>query len=310
MTATIDPAQATGSAAIEDIVVDKSIQIRHSEHRETVRRYQEALEQLPPVLLVRLDDGRLMLTDGFHRYWAFKRSGKTEIPARVIDGTLTDVYELAVTENTRNADPLAPDERDKGILRLKLLHPDWTLRQIAEAMSVGHNTVKRVLDAAEVSGTAGAERLPQAVLVAIASAPLERREQLTKAAVERDWSAQAARDAARDMADPELREDEREEIAAGRADPRPAYDADHAERLDVARARVTITYMIPSGKTRTRAGRTYSKERVQAQRIIDVNLGTDAMDPKEGPLTIAKSIGNRVYHELKNDGWPVRFEDR
>lgn len=137
------------SIPIPSITVDSTVQIRRAQREQTVRRYVEAFEKLPPVVVFKTPEG-LLLADGFHRLAAANRLGKAEIHAEIRQGTYTDALEFAVVSNTKNAEPLRADERDEGIRRLKHLHARWSLRQIADAMSISHVTVKRVLDADRV----------------------------------------------------------------------------------------------------------------------------------------------------------------
>jgi ParB-like chromosome segregation protein Spo0J len=217
--------RGTTKLPLGELVIDPTVQIRRSNHEPTIRRYEEAFEKLPPVVVVVTPEGKL-LADGFHRVAAAERLGIGEIDARVFEGTREDALELSVLENTKNADPLSPEERDDAIRRLKQLHPDWSIRQLAEAMSVSHNTIQRVFKVDEVKR----EVLPAVSGVSrdtpsdrhyreIARAPRDAWTPLARAASDRGWSSDATAQAVRNLKDPDLPEEHKRELLSGEADP-------------------------------------------------------------------------------------------
>lgn len=206
--------------AIDSITIDPTVQIRRSNHEPTIRRYEEAFDKLPPVDVFDTPDG-LLLADGFHRTAAAQRLGLADIEANVHKGTRADALEFAVISNTKNADPLSPEERDDGIRRLKQLHPDWSQRKLAEAMSVSHLTVKRVFDIDEVKRevVAPVTRVTDSHYREVAAAPKEAWTPLVKAADRRGWSRDATAQAVRNLKDDRIPEERKREILDGKADP-------------------------------------------------------------------------------------------
>lgn len=281
---------------IADLIIDRDVQVRHSEHRDTVDRYKESLDSLPPITLYKTSEG-LLLSDGFHRVKAHSRSGRSTIPAHIRTGTREDALEYAVTGNCRHGAALTPDERDAGIRRLHRLHPDWAGSQIADQMSVHRATVDRVLQASVVSDSVGpsATGLSRAVLQSIERAPAGDRAELATLAREKGLTADETKHAAA-----ELRAQQFQESLA------PRYDADHGERLKVGRVEIKISYLVPSGRTRDRGGHTYDRENVPIERHVSANLGPDAFEAgRAGVVSTANVIAHEVYNTLMSEGWPV-----
>jgi ParB-like chromosome segregation protein Spo0J len=206
--------------ALAKVVVDPTIQIRRTNHEPTIRRYEDSFEKLPPVDVFDTAEG-LLLADGFHRFAAADRLGLKKISANVRKGTRQAALEWAVINNTKNADPLTPDERDDGIRRLKQLHPDWTLRRLADAMSVSHITVKRALEVQEVKREvmAPVTRVTDSHFAEVAAAPKQQWEPLVKAVEQRGWSRDATRLAVRNLKDSRVPEKHKRDLLKGKADP-------------------------------------------------------------------------------------------
>jgi ParB-like chromosome segregation protein Spo0J len=209
--------------ALRKIVVDPTIQIRRSNHEPTIRRYAESFEKLPPVELFDTPDG-LLLADGFHRVAAAERLGLSTIDAKVRKGSRKAALEFAVVSNTKNADPLTPDERDDGIRRHKQLHPEWSQRQIAETMSVSQATIQRVFKIDEVKQatfpTSDSRESPtDRHYREIAKAPKEQWQPLVQATQKRGWSSDATALAIKNLQDNRIPAARKREIASGKADP-------------------------------------------------------------------------------------------
>lgn len=206
--------------AIKDIIVDPTVQIRRGNHEPTIRRYMEAFEKLPPVIVFKTPEG-LLLADGFHRIAAADRLGERHLEAIIRKGTREDALEFAVINNAKNADPLTPEERDEGIRRLKQLHPDWSLRQIAEAISVGKTTVESVfkIDAVKRAVVSPRGQLSTTHYREVAAAPKEQWEPLLQAADKRGWSSDETALARQNLKDPRVPKERKQAILAGKADP-------------------------------------------------------------------------------------------
>lgn len=208
--------------AIQDIEVDPTIQIRHGNHEQTIQRYEESFNKLPPVDVFKTSGG-LLLADGFHRIAAAERLGHTQIEATVRKGTREDAAEHAVISNTKNADPLTPEERNDGIRRLKQLHPGWSKRRIADAMSVDEKTVRDVFRVDEVKQAtfrgADASAPSDTHYREIAKAPKEHWQPLVKASQERGWTSDVTALATRNIKDDRIPDERKRAILSGEADP-------------------------------------------------------------------------------------------
>jgi ParB-like chromosome segregation protein Spo0J len=207
---------------LTEIIVDPTIQIRRGNHEQTIRRYEESFDKLPPVDVFETPEGKL-LADGFHRVAAAERLGLTDIEASIRSGSRADALEWAVISNTKNADPLSPEERDAGVRRLRQIHPDWSNRKIADEMSVGEATVRRVFQIDEVKQAtfAGASRdaPTDSHYREIARAPREAWQPLVRAAQERGWSRDETASAVQALRDERIPAEHKAALLRGEADP-------------------------------------------------------------------------------------------
>ena len=205
---------------LQKIEVDPTVQIRRINHEETIQRYQESFDKLPPIDVFETPEG-LLLADGFHRMAAAERLGLSEIEVKVHKGSREEALEHAVIANTKNADPLTPEERDDGIRRLKQLHPERSHRQIAKAMSVSHMTVKRVFDVDGVrrSVFSPVTRVTDSHYGVIAGAEPKNWEPLVKAADQRGWTRDVTAQAVQNLRDDRIPDRQKRDILKGEADP-------------------------------------------------------------------------------------------
>ncbi len=90
---------------LDQIVSDPGVQVRQRLNSNTVRRYVDTFDLLPPIDVFELD-GKYLLADGQHRVKAARELRKDKVKANVHIGTLNDAYELAVGANSRSGLPL------------------------------------------------------------------------------------------------------------------------------------------------------------------------------------------------------------
>ncbi|MFQ6115748.1 MAG: ParB/RepB/Spo0J family partition protein, partial [bacterium] len=128
--------------ALTDITVDLRLNIRESLDDETIKRYTENFEQLPPAVVFESDDTYL-LADGFHRYEAANKLGRDEIEVEVRHGTRQDAEEYAALANLKHGKPLTRKERRKAVERMLMLHSERANAWIAEDTGVSKNTVAK-----------------------------------------------------------------------------------------------------------------------------------------------------------------------
>lgn len=207
---------------VSDIEMDPAIQIRDSNDEETIQRYMDSFEQLPPIDVFETAGG-VLVADGFHRLAAAIRLGRPTIGVTMHRGTYNDAAEFAATANVRNGRQLTKDERNRGIQRLKQIHGDaWSQGRIAKAMGVSQPTVSQVLRLDEFrrnNHSPEARQLPDESVQEVLNAHEDDHQPLIDAAVKRGWSREATRQAVRNLDDDRVPEERKESIRAGEADP-------------------------------------------------------------------------------------------
>jgi len=128
---------------IDDVVLDPELNLRDALDPETVDRYAESWELMPPVSVFEVE-GRWLLVDGFHRHAAAIRQGRQSIEANIHLGSYTEALDFAAGANLTHGLPLRRTERRRAI-ELKLrLHPDYSDRRLAKESGVSRELVARV----------------------------------------------------------------------------------------------------------------------------------------------------------------------
>jgi DNA-binding transcriptional regulator YhcF (GntR family) len=124
-------------------------------HQETVNHYADLLSngtKFPPVIV--FNDGKKKhLASGFHRYFAHRQNGLTEIEAVIIKGTLRDAQWFAMGSNAHGR-PLTAQERQTNIRRA-LLDAEWgqlSDRDLASHLDCSKTTILRARQALEGEG--------------------------------------------------------------------------------------------------------------------------------------------------------------
>jgi ParB-like chromosome segregation protein Spo0J len=127
-----------------DLVIDEAIQIRDKLDPELVEHYVECFDDLPPIDVFQMAVGYLV-ADGFHRYAAAKKLGKTEMEATLHEGGWDEAEAFAITANTKHGKPLTRVERNRAIKRL--LDLGWNDSKIAREIGVSSHTVGNISSA-------------------------------------------------------------------------------------------------------------------------------------------------------------------
>lgn len=107
--------------ALERIDADFAVMVRDGTDWDTVQRYAEILEQLPPITVFK-SDGHYLLADGFHRYSAALQRDWKEIEADIKEGSRETALEYAITANLLHGRPFTPLEYKKATQRLGWLY--------------------------------------------------------------------------------------------------------------------------------------------------------------------------------------------
>lgn len=134
---------------IGQIVLNAGTQMRRYTSDTAVEEYAALMKEgtaFEPVELYRIEDGRLILVNGFHRVAAAKKAALEQISATITDGTLQQAIWAAVAANKTNA--VRRNAYDiRNAIETALLHPkgaEMSDRQIAEYIGCTHPTVGSV----------------------------------------------------------------------------------------------------------------------------------------------------------------------
>lgn len=139
---------------LKDIVIDKGTQTREEIDQRTVTEYAEVLmnKEVMPPLEVFSDGIKYYLVDGFHRYFANKQVGNTEVEVNVHKGTLRDAQEYALGVNDKHGLKRTNADKRRAVL-IALEDLEWSLltnREIGKLCRVSHtfvNAIKEKLEA-------------------------------------------------------------------------------------------------------------------------------------------------------------------
>lgn len=134
---------------LDSIILDPALQCRAALNEGVVTEYLEALKlqevEFPPVQLVRVGE-ELLLTDGWHRHAAYKRAGRSVIPAEVREGTRRDAILAAIQANRAHGLRRTQADKERAVVAL-LMDPEWckgSTRELAALAGVSHVYVGQV----------------------------------------------------------------------------------------------------------------------------------------------------------------------
>ena len=128
---------------VDDLVFDPNLNLRDQLDAETVERYDDAWERMPPVIVFEVE-GRWLLVDGFHRHAAAIRRKMPRIAAEIRAGTFTDALDYAAQANLSHGLPLTRAERRRVVETRLRIHPEWSDRRLSDEMGVGRELISRV----------------------------------------------------------------------------------------------------------------------------------------------------------------------
>lgn len=136
------------SIQLSAIRIDGGTQSREALNQATVAEYAEAMTDgatFPPVTLF-FDGSNHWLADGFHRYFAAKQVGFTDMPAEVREGTQLDAQWASYTVNKDHGLRRSNADKRKAVMGA-LAHPYGKAKsdnQIAKELGVGNQLVGHV----------------------------------------------------------------------------------------------------------------------------------------------------------------------
>jgi hypothetical protein len=116
------------STAVGSIHAAPDLQVRASLDDETVEEYAQELRndpafEFPPAVLF-YDGEKHWLADGYHRYAAYRKAGRTHVAAVTVPGTRRDALQYALSANYRHG--LRRNNEDKRrAVELALADEEW-----------------------------------------------------------------------------------------------------------------------------------------------------------------------------------------
>jgi ParB-like chromosome segregation protein Spo0J len=125
---------ASRTIRLDDLHLDSATQVRVSINESVVTTYTERMAggvEFPAVVVFQ-DEGGLYLADGFHRCFAARRLGLTEIAADVRPGTEKDAVWFAFEANRAHGAPLTKGDTQREVTLALRMFPERTQREIAE----------------------------------------------------------------------------------------------------------------------------------------------------------------------------------
>lgn len=148
---------------LADIVVDQAIQVRLGEldedHIAGMVSTLESGGKLPPLQVTRLEDGKLVLTGGFHRRDAYRRFGNNhrnfyelEVEVFIQDGSMDDALTAAENDNLNNSKMLSSEEKHNIFNRRwerdfvdddGLKWREMSVRELARRLKISPDTASR-----------------------------------------------------------------------------------------------------------------------------------------------------------------------
>lgn len=141
--------KTTRPVKLSDIVLDPKLQCRVGLNEATVVEYLEALKLeevvFPSVQLVEVD-GELLLVDGWHRHEAYRRAGRSVIPAEIEAGTRRDAVLAAIQANRSHGLRRTQADKERAVVAL-LMDREWagmSNRDLAQLAGVSHVHVGNV----------------------------------------------------------------------------------------------------------------------------------------------------------------------
>lgn len=147
----------TQSLTLSEIKLNKQTQSRTAINQDVVSAYAEDMlnDVSFPAVTVFFDGIEYYLVDGYHRYFATKKTGSKEIAATIINGSLRDAILYSVGVNDDHGLQRTQDDRRKAVMTMldDLEWSEWSDREIARQCKVSNMTVGRVRKSLEIKQT-------------------------------------------------------------------------------------------------------------------------------------------------------------
>jgi hypothetical protein len=122
---------------IQDLVQLPELNPRTGLCEETIIRYMESFEALPPI---NIQEGTGVLVDGFHRVEAARRLGAEVVPVRMLDIPDEELHLYAGLANCGHGRALDRTERNRFIVRL-IEEYSWPAEKVARTVGISSSSV-------------------------------------------------------------------------------------------------------------------------------------------------------------------------
>lgn len=130
---------------ISSIRIDGDTQPRLAIDQVVVSEYAQALEagaEFPPVEVVS-DGAAHWLVDGFHRYYAHRKQGRSQIRAQVTIGLLEEAQWMSLTANKTHGLRRTNQDKTKAVIKALAMRPELSDRSLAEHVGVSTPMVSK-----------------------------------------------------------------------------------------------------------------------------------------------------------------------
>ncbi len=210
---------------LADITIEPDISIRAGRlDGDTVKRYMDVLDTMPPVIIYRAPKKALILADGFHRCEAAKRLKRETIRAEIRSGGQEAALEFAAFANLSHGRNLTLAERDTAIARLygikgKDGKRKWTQRTLATKLSMSQEAVNRALKSAKGEEVTGDSHASRGDLALVADLEKDAAAALLTLKEGDGWSRDELAAAVRTLGDESVSQEYKDQMLAGNAPP-------------------------------------------------------------------------------------------
>lgn len=132
------------------LILDQKLQSRTEINEQTIEDYADAIklgDEFPAVLAY-FDGVHYYLTDGYHRYHAYKKAGKVSILCEVVNGTFRDAVLHATGVNSKHGMRRTHADKRKAVMTLldDFEWSDWSNAEIARQCGVSPTFVAGLRD--------------------------------------------------------------------------------------------------------------------------------------------------------------------
>lgn len=122
---------------VQDLVQLPELNPRAGLCEETIIRYMESFQALPPV---NIQEGTGVLVDGFHRVEAARRLGVETIPVKMLDIPDEELHLYAGLANCEHGRALSRTERNRFVVRLSEEY-GWSAEKVAKVVGISPSSV-------------------------------------------------------------------------------------------------------------------------------------------------------------------------